>query len=300
MLALAAVVGAFGGDAVANLSVSAGSTYQVGARRQNPYQAQRLAQTYARLLTEEPGVLRAVVAQTHMSETEVRQRLSMVAEPHTAVVVATLSARTPAVAVAGVRALSRALRSDSDSAGSKIASFLTPLSVPETTTSSFTPKRAMVLGAFLALVLSFALIVAIERRTPRIDDLDDLAELLSLPVSQVSRKGMRAASDVGAAALPSEVDDPSFVLVSKRRRARRTLAPSASNAQPLLSLKRWASGLTDITDKRPCDVLLVTRGTPAIEVERASRTSLASGRRVVGALLVVRRRSVGLRGIDGG
>lgn len=288
MFIVAATIGAFSGHILAELSVSAGSTFQVGLPQQTPYQSTRLALTYARLLPEKPEVLKAISAHTHMSEAEVHERLSMVALRGTAVLVAKLSAPTLATAVDGMTALGSALRLGTDSAGSRLTSTVTQLSPPAGTASQFSPKHALVLGAILALIICFVIVVAIERRIPRIDELCDLAELVPFPVARISwpygrpfagRRDAVSGDGIGFELIPIGVGG---------RKSTEMIAKMAIDCRVVT----FVSSATEFgagTDESMHRALAVMRGAPVRKVEEALRAGVTAGRPITAALLVSRR-----------
>ena len=193
IVALAALAGLGVGAKLARVSVSATSVFhvRVDPGHRSPYQASRLARTYARLLPEEPSLLRAVAADTGLTPRQVRARLSMVASPATAIVFERFSARDAGSAIAGLEAVNRALRAATDATGAPLRATLAPLADPGLS-GGYSRTKALALGLIAGLALGLALALALERRAPRVDDLRDLARAVPLPVSRVSERALPA------------------------------------------------------------------------------------------------------------
>jgi hypothetical protein len=193
LVALACLAGIGAGWALSRVSVSATSAFHVSVRgaNQTPYQASRLALSYAQLLPQAPGLRALVARETGRSPGAVGAHLTMSAQPATAIVFARYSAPSTAAALAGMSAVTHALRRASDGAGSQLRATVAPLTDP-TTTSGFSRSRALALGAAGGLLIALALALALERRWPRVDDLRDLAELVPAPVSQVDERALPA------------------------------------------------------------------------------------------------------------
>jgi hypothetical protein len=194
ILALAVLVGALAGMAISRIGVSASSAFRVIAHdpRGTPYQSSRLARTYAQLLPENPAVLRAIGAVSGRSAREVRAHLAMSVRPATAIVFARYSSADARSAIAGLRALARAFAHADDGAGSRLRTTLTPLAEPRIS-RGFSRSRAVILGVLAGFLLGLALALALERRSPRVDDLRGLAEIVPLPVSRVSERSLPSA-----------------------------------------------------------------------------------------------------------
>ena len=186
LLVLGGLVGLLAASALADVSVSATSAFHVSVQGggQTPYQASRLARTYAQLLPEAPGVVRIVANETGLTREQVRDELTMSAKPGTALVFARFSARDGARALTAIEALTRAFRTVGDRAGSRLNATIAPLSDP-TLSNGFSRTRALALGGLAGLLLAFVLVLVLERRSPRVDDLRDLARILPAPVSHV-------------------------------------------------------------------------------------------------------------------
>ena len=188
---LAVALGAGAASAVGRVSVSASSAFRVIANggHASPYQASRLARSYAQLLPEDPAVLWAVGRASGHSARYVHAHMTMSARVGTAVVFARYSADDAPAALAGLRALQRSFATALDGAGSPLRATVAPLADPGLA-RGFSRSRALVLGALGGLLAALALILTLERRSPRVDDLRDLAALVPLPVSRVSERAL--------------------------------------------------------------------------------------------------------------
>jgi hypothetical protein len=270
------IAGVLAGWAVSGITVSAVDTLSIRGigKHQTPYQADRLALTYARLLPENPTLIAAMSRATHSSPQRVRGLLTMSAQPETNIVTARYSAGNENVALAGLHGFSVGLRSATDAAGSPLRKTVRQISVPGVS-GSFSSKRALMMGAAAGLLIALSLALALERRTPRVDDLEDLAGIVPVPVSRVS-----------AARLPALIQR---MIGLQERGILRLVAvgPSRLGApfgkRALAAL--WESEVAERDD--PC-ALLVKPGVAAAEVEEAWRSCASSGAAVVTALLVQR------------
>jgi hypothetical protein len=189
LVGLACLAGIGAGWALSRVSVSATSAFHVSVRgaNQTPYQASRLALSYAQLLPQAPGLRALVARETGVSPSHVGAHLTMSAQPATAIVFARYSAPDAAAALAGMSALRRV----GDGAGSRLRATVAPLADP-TTTTGFSRTRALALGAVGGLLIALALTLALERRWPRVDDLRDLAQIVPAPVSQADERALPA------------------------------------------------------------------------------------------------------------
>lgn len=185
------IVGTAIGWAISGMNVSASDAFQVKATgvEPTPYQSDRLALTYARLLPEEVGVQHLVGVETHHTDSYVKEHLTMSAQEATPVVFARFSASSSESALAGLHGLAQALRSVTDTAGSGLRVTVLPLSEP-TLNSGFSRSKALLLASVGGFLIGLALMLTLERRDPRVDSLNDLANLLTLPVSDVTRDSL--------------------------------------------------------------------------------------------------------------
>jgi hypothetical protein len=143
-----------------------------------------------------------------------------------------------------------------------------PVSLPNSGIG-FSRKRGTLLGGLAGMLIAFALALACESRLPRVDDLEQLGEILPVPISQVSWRFLPDAL-AGAARL----DEPhrlSWAAVGSARFGERAGAVAAE------------AGLSD--GGRRC-ALLVRRGTPVVEVEEAWNGCQGAGTTVATAFLV--------------
>jgi hypothetical protein len=259
LLALGTLAGIAAAAALASIAVSASASYAVRTLEpvQTPFEAAQLARTYARLIPQDPEVVAVVSDATGLSESEVRKALSVVAEPETSILFARFTAADRGTAEAGLRALTRALRTASDSAGSPLRRTVVRVS-PPSLSGGFSRTKAIALGALTGFGIALVVALTLERRRPRVDRLQDLAVALPVPVSLV---------EPGFASLPSA--EASLGDGDPFGRLDRVRAVGAGGAGGGISL-------------------LVEQGAALAEVEEAWRASAASGAPVSGAFLINR------------
>ncbi|HEY1854535.1 MAG TPA: hypothetical protein VGG40_08105 [Solirubrobacterales bacterium] len=260
LILLGGVLGGAAALALAHLSVSATSAYSVRSRSNppDPTQSTRLASTYAHLLPEEPALISAVAKSSGLSRSEIASGLTMIAEKRTNLVYARLVASDPAAARAGLLGLSQALRRNGDGAGASLADTVTALSNP-TTSTGFSPRKALLLGVIGGLVLAFAVALALERRTRPLDRRDQLSALGAFPVVEVGWSHVAGT----IARLSSVGYDVSEVLVVGAGGRRLTaLSAALSRSQP------DAEPVTEPAASR-AEVVCVARGCPELSFRDA-------------------------------
>jgi hypothetical protein len=259
LLALGAVAGIAAAAALASIAVSASASYAVRTVEpvQTPFEAAQLARTYARLIPQDPEVVSVVSKATGLPEDEARDALSITAEPDTSILFARFTAESRGTAEAGLRALTEALRTASDSAGSPLRETVVRISPPKLA-GGFSRSKALAIGALAGLGIALALVLTLERRRPRVDRLQDLAVALPVPVSRIR-------SDF-AALRPAEarLDDG-----------------GGGELAHVRVISAWGSEDRGIS-------LLVEQGAPLAEVEEAWRATAGAGASVAGAFLVSR------------
>jgi hypothetical protein len=237
--------------AISGIAVSASSSFAVSTvgGYQPPYQLDRLALTYAQLLPEEPRVIGAVSRATGVSPDYVRDHLTMTAKRETNIVFARFSAADTGTALAALAALARVFERESDLAGSSLRRTVRQIS-PPAATHGFSRRKALALGALAGLLIALSIALALEGRVPRVDDLEELAGVVALPVSQARR------GTLGELIGGEGTDGDAAV---------RVLPFGGPGGR---------------------GVLLVARGAPVAAVEDACRANVASGRPLDFALLL--------------
>jgi capsular polysaccharide biosynthesis protein len=135
-----------------------------------------LARTDASILPSDQALLRRVGQIIGQAPARVADHLSASAEAGTAVVIVRFDATTPSAAVRGANAVGRVVTAR----GEKIAAIPSgSLSLVQLATGASTlgllRTDGMQLGGLLGLVIGLALVVALERADPRVDDVEDLA-----------------------------------------------------------------------------------------------------------------------------
>jgi hypothetical protein len=229
------------------------------------------------LIPEDPEVVSSVSEQTGLSPKYVESHLTMSTEPETNILYARFSAGDRETAIAALRSLTHAIRISNDSAGSALSATVTPVSDP-VLTGGFSRNKALLLGGLAGLAIATAIALTLERRKPRVDDLDDLAALLPIPVSLGARARLTSAEEMSG-----QTNPPSQAFVPVER------VPAGSPAlEPLFALVASRS-LSDLPSGNSVG-LLVARGTPASDVEERCRDAHASGTDVVAAFLAPHRR----------
>ncbi len=248
--------------ALSGIAVSATSAFSIRTigPRQPPYQRDRLALTYAQLLPAEPALIGAVSRATDLPPAYVRGHLTMTAVPETSILKARFTAASGHTALAGLRGLAAGLESGTDAAGARLANTVRPLTSP-TVGGGMSRARAMLIGLIAGLLVGLASALALERRYPRIDGRDALAQMLPIPISQVGRHTRRDAFPVPVAL--------------RRGEGARVIA--TDHAAPAEMPTDGASG-----------VLVVARGARVSDVEEALRSGATSGVSVARAIFLRR------------
>jgi hypothetical protein len=248
--------------ALSGIAVSATSAFSVRTigRHQPPYERDRLALTYAQLLPAEPALIGAVSRATHLPPAYVRGHLTMAAVPETSILKARFTAASGNTALAGLRGLAAGLESGTDSTGASLRNTVRPVTSP-TVGGGMSREQAVSIGLLAGLVVGLTLAVALERRYPRVDGRDALAQILAIPVSQVGRHTRRDAFP--------------FPVALRRGEGAKVIA--TDHAAPAEKSTDGASG-----------VLVVAKGAHVSDVEEALRSGAASGVSVARAIFLRR------------
>jgi hypothetical protein len=255
MLVLGLLVGLALAAGITGISVSAGSSFAVKqqAAHPTPYQDGRLALTYARLLPNDRSVVAAVARATGLTAEDVRGDLRMSAESNTNIVFVRFSSSELGTSLAAVKGFDEAVKTLTDPTGTPLRKSMHQVSLPNSGIG-FSRKKGTALGGAIGLLIAFVLALTCESRLPRIDDLEQLGEIVPTPVSQVSwphlPEALRSAGGL------AEADHLGLVAVGNGRFAERAAAAGAE------------AGLS--TETRRC-ALLIRRGAPRVEVEEAWR-----------------------------
>jgi capsular polysaccharide biosynthesis protein len=187
---VAAVAGSGTGDryrASATLFVPAsraveGGTVDVPGRAT---EAQKLAASYAGIITDDTGIAQAVGGAVGLSPGEARGLINTTNRSNTAVIDVEVTADTADRAVAGLRALVSGI-----TAPVPVSPAITPgtlvaaRQVEEATRTGDLPPALT--GAVLGLMLGIVAAIALARADRRADHSDDLAALVQCPVTEVS------------------------------------------------------------------------------------------------------------------
>jgi hypothetical protein len=188
LLAAGACLGLGAAWVVSGLTVSATNalTVQTVGFYQPPYEDDRLALTYARLLPEEAAVVDQVSAAVGQPRSYVSDHLTVEAIPKTNLLIARYSAGSRDAAKAGLEAFNQALRTSSDYAGTQLRESVQTLTEPEVR-GGMSRLRALALGGLAGLGAALALALTLERRRPRVDNWRDLARILEVPIVVANR-----------------------------------------------------------------------------------------------------------------
>jgi capsular polysaccharide biosynthesis protein len=149
----------------------------------NADQADRLAGTYAVLITEDPAILERVALEFGLTTDEVRDRISAVNDFGTSLLRIRFRASTPEAAVAGATYAAE-LVSDTQPASPRIVpGSISLVQLPELPDEGLSTPYIVAVGALLGLILGTTLVVVWERAHPRVSDADDLSAAAAAPAS---------------------------------------------------------------------------------------------------------------------
>ena len=161
-----------------------------------PDQANRLAVTYASLIPKDAAIRQRVAAALETTRADAGSRISAVNDSETSLLRLRYRGASAEDAVAGARATLLSL-----TGGNPVSPNIAPRSVgvvqfPVRATASKNVTSSVVVGVLLGLGLGALLVIALERGDPRIENADELEELLGCPVSS-----FEPLSDIGVHAL---------------------------------------------------------------------------------------------------
>src|SRR4051794_20757235 len=150
---------------LSGLSASASSSFRVRTLEQiqSPYPEARLALTYSRLIPENPEIIAALARETGLSHGEVEEGLSMSTLPETNVLFARFTANDKETALIGLRALSEALPSTDDRAGTRLGRTVTPISDP-VIAGGVSRNKTLLLRGLAGLMVAVSLALTPGRR----------------------------------------------------------------------------------------------------------------------------------------
>ncbi len=170
-----------------NYSASAYVLVSSGATRLGPgsaNEASSLATTYSGLIPKDSAIIAAVSRQLSANPSDVRSAISVFTTNSTALLEVRYSATTPGTAIAGAKAVANAIVGPTPATKAIPAGAILLASLPTSASAaSSTRKTALPLGGVMGIILGLIILLAWERFDPRIDSIDDLADVLEVPVT---------------------------------------------------------------------------------------------------------------------
>ncbi|MGO9560955.1 MAG: hypothetical protein ACLPQS_03695 [Acidimicrobiales bacterium] len=154
-----------------------------GGRPGAASEADNLAATYAALIPQDQQVQLAAGSAAGMSSTQAGQAISVTVESGSAILTVRFTAGSAAKAYLGAQAVATAVTGRPVTRAIITGSLVIVAKAQPATSSASSPLKRLVLGGMLGLLLGLVLAVAWERSDPRIDDLDELSELVDSPCS---------------------------------------------------------------------------------------------------------------------
>lgn len=149
-------------------------------------EANKLANTYAGVITNDNAVLNSLGAAVGLSSTEVKENLEVTTDENTSIIHAVYTGSSEDEAVTAARALVRALTGRHPVTANVAPQTIRAVQVPtEATASGGGSSSAIAVGAVLGLFLGALLLLAWERADPRIDDAGQLAAETELATSEL-------------------------------------------------------------------------------------------------------------------
>ncbi len=145
-------------------------------------EADNLAATYAGLIPQDQTLQRIAAVAAGMSTADAAQAMAVTVQSGSAILTLRFTASTPKKALLGAEAVARAITGPSQGTPAIPAGSLVLVALPQKAArSSASLLKSATLGTVLGLVLGLILAVAWERSDPRVDDLDDLREVVEAP-----------------------------------------------------------------------------------------------------------------------
>jgi capsular polysaccharide biosynthesis protein len=147
-------------------------------------EASSLATTYSGLIPKDSAIIAAVSTQLGASPADVRAAIKVYTTNSTALLEIRYTAGSKREAIAGATAVATDIVGSNPSSQAIPAGAILPVSVPRSASESSTTRNiAVPIGAILGLLLGAIVLMAWERFDPRVDTIDDLADLLDTPVT---------------------------------------------------------------------------------------------------------------------
>jgi capsular polysaccharide biosynthesis protein len=147
-------------------------------------EASSLATTYSGLIPKDSAIIAAVSTTLGASPSDVRAAIKVYTTNSTALLEIRYTASSKREAIAGATAVASDIVGPNPSSQAIPAGAILPVSVPRSASESSTTRNiAVPIGAILGLLLGGIVLMAWERFDPRVDTIDDLANLLDTPVT---------------------------------------------------------------------------------------------------------------------
>lgn len=225
--------------------------------QRSPYDAERLAGTYAVVLVEDQQLLLALSEQMGVDLPVLRDRMTAVTLPSSSAVRVTYGGPDDSEVLRFFDVLTQAVTEPTAVSPNIIEGTLRPLRLPTTTisegaTSGVVPVVAMVAGALIGAAAA----VALERSNPRVDQARDLRRGRDEVILELGRRDLQAESELVAVRLLEGVPAAERVAVVASSGASSQLAEDTAEhlaraAQRLAALGRlphaaaveWPAGL---------------------------------------------------------
>jgi capsular polysaccharide biosynthesis protein len=152
----------------------------------SPGEASNLARTYANLIPEDRAILEIVATNLDLDPTRVREHMTVTHDFDTSILRLSFSDPDPAVAIRGSRAIARSIEGPTPVSQRIAPRSISVVAVPNaTTTKSFAPIDAAVLGFLLGLVGGSVFVIAWDRADPRIRDAKTLGAEIGCPATSL-------------------------------------------------------------------------------------------------------------------
>lgn len=156
-------------------------------------EANRLAVTYAQLIPQDTQVLDRVARTLGMGKREVERHLTVVNDPNTSILRVRFTADDGQVAINGARTVADALAGATPASANFNGVGLSRL--PESAEHHGGAGAAIPVGILFGIGLGFGLLVLWERAAGRIEHVEDVRQLVRVPVSaldELSTEGLHA------------------------------------------------------------------------------------------------------------
>ena len=152
----------------------------------SPGEASNLATTYANLIPEDRAILQTVAANLDLDPTTVRKNMKVTHDFDTSILRLSFSDPDQAVAIRGSRVIAQSIEGPTPVSPRIAPRSISVVAIPNaTTTKSFGPIDAAVLGFLLGLVGGSVFVLAWDRADPRIRDAKTLGAEIGCPATSL-------------------------------------------------------------------------------------------------------------------